>query len=770
MVQWRPATGDRRPAVSAPAWRLRSLGTPPEVLFAGDEHCKSSRHFGWSTSPLARDCANDGRPASSSRATRHFACTVAMAVVLHSAAALAQSTEPANVLPLVPPASNVGQQGFVRIINHSDSGGTVRIHAIDDTGRSFGPISLSLDAKQTRHFNSGDLERGNAAKGLPDGVGDGTDNWRLELSADVDFEALAYIRTPDGFVTSMHEVAVEADEGTNRYQVPFVNPGSNRNQESRLRVVNPGGSRADIVITAVDDAGDAAPLGEVSLTLDAGAARMLSARELEQGGSGLTGRLGDGWGKWQLSVAGNQPLFVMSLLQLPTGHLTNLSRGRDVVVADPSAAKPDLVVQSASVNDSSPSAGQSFTLRATVRNSGAARSVATTLRYYRSSDATISTSDTPVGTDPVSALAASAKSDESIRLNAPSTAGTYYYGACVDTVSEESNTANNCSSAVTVTVSGGGGTTYGVGDSLPGVSSSTIPSIFGGGSISSSGGVTTITLNNGSYIQLRDGTRYTCRASGGCTIRNGVVARGTIVGGGGTPPPPPNGPDLVVQSPTVSDSTPNAGASFTLRATVRNSGAARSAATTLRYYRSSDATISTSDTAVGTDAVSALVASGTSAESISLTAPASAGTYYYGACVDTVTGESNTRNNCSRGVRVTVQGSSGPAITVSGGSCTVTRTSFLAIDVRMSGTLNAHRSVSSVRVDGYANGQLIDTEFVGNMSSGQSKRFTLTGTLLDSSATRVNCRVEWSALERRSQGGGEVRGKSSMHGPSQVVD
>ena len=44
----------------------------------------------------------------------------------------------------------------------------------------------------------------------------------------------------------------------------------------------------------------------------------------------------------------------------------------------------------------------------------------------------------------------------------------------------------------------------------------------------------------------------------------------------------------------------------------------------------------------------------TSAESIRLTAPSSEGTYYYGACVAGVSGESDTRNNCSRGVRVTV--------------------------------------------------------------------------------------------------------------------
>ena len=115
-----------------------------------------------------------------------------------------------------------------------------------------------------------------------------------------------------------------------------------------------------------------------------------------------------------------------------------------------------------------------------------------------------------------------------------------------------------------------------------------------------------------------------------------------------------SGPDLVVESPSVSNNTPTPRQSFTLRATVRNRGTARAAATTLRYYRSANSTITTSDTQVGTDAVSGLSASGTSAESISLNAPSSAGTYYYGACVGNVSGESNTDNNCSAGVRVTV--------------------------------------------------------------------------------------------------------------------
>ena len=116
-------------------------------------------------------------------------------------------------------------------------------------------------------------------------------------------------------------------------------------------------------------------------------------------------------------------------------------------------------------------------------------------------------------------------------------------------------------------------------------------------------------------------------------------------------------PDLVIQTSSVSDSSPNAGGSFTLSATVRNQGNGLSTATTLRFYRSTDTTISSIDTEVGTDAVSALAAGGTSSSVLTLTAPSTAGTYYYGACVDPVSGESNSQNNCSSAVRVTVSAS-----------------------------------------------------------------------------------------------------------------
>ena len=43
--------------------------------------------------------------------------------------------------------------------------------AVDDEGESYGSVVLAIDAGEAAHFNSDDLESGNAAKGLSDGVG-----------------------------------------------------------------------------------------------------------------------------------------------------------------------------------------------------------------------------------------------------------------------------------------------------------------------------------------------------------------------------------------------------------------------------------------------------------------------------------------------------------------------------------------------------------------------------------------------------------------------
>ena len=359
---------------------------------------------------------------------------------------------------------------------------------------------------------------------------------------------------------------------------------------------------------------------------------------------------------------------------------------------------PDLEVGSPSVSDSGPETGASFTLSATVSNTGDGGSPATTLRYYRSTDATITTSDASVGTDAVGALAASGTRAESISLTAPATAGTYYYGACVDTVTDESDTTDNCSASVKVDVEAAKYPDLEVGS--PSVSDSgpeTGASFTLSATVSNAGdgGSPATTLR---YYRSTDATITTSDASVGTDAVGALAASGTSAESISLTAPAtagtyyygacvdtvtdesdttdncsasvkvdveaPKYPDLEVGSPSVSDSGPETGASFTLSATVSNAGDGESVATTLRYYRSTDATITTADASVGTDAVGALAASGTSAESISLTTPATAGAYYYGACVDTVTDESDTTDNCSASVKVDVEAPKYPDLEV----------------------------------------------------------------------------------------------------------
>ncbi len=241
-------------------------------------------------------------------------------------AALAQSEM--NVPLFLSNSDGMGRQGFVRIINHSDEAGMVTVTATDDAGISSDPVTLALGARETKHFNSDDLEMNDRDR-LSGGVGNPTSGyWRLRISTELDgVEALAYVRTTaDGFLTSMHDRVRGRDmDGTMMHHVRVFNPGNNTDQQSMLRLVNPMADDASVTITGLDDAGS---LGEadVGLTLPAGQAMMLSAADLEAPASGgRTGTLGNGAGKWQLFVSADQAIWVMSLMGTPTGHLTNLS-------------------------------------------------------------------------------------------------------------------------------------------------------------------------------------------------------------------------------------------------------------------------------------------------------------------------------------------------------------------------------------------------------------------------------------------------------------
>ena len=116
---------------------------------------------------------------------------------------------------------------------------------------------------------------------------------------------------------------------------------------------------------------------------------------------------------------------------------------------------PDLVAQSTVVTDSTLSPNQAFRLSASVRNIGDRASAGTTITYYRSPDSTISSADTLVRTGVLAGLGRGEASLASIEVTAPAHPGIYYYGACVQGVSDETALANNCSWGAWVVVGSG---------------------------------------------------------------------------------------------------------------------------------------------------------------------------------------------------------------------------------------------------------------------------------------------------------------------------
>lgn len=249
-------------------------------------------------------------------------------------------------VPLFPSASDPVRQGFVRIINHAARTDEVLVYAIDDAGDRRGPLVFRIDRNATLHLNSDDLENGNVAKGIRVGTGPGNGDWRLEVDSVLDIEVLSYVRTSDGFLTSMHDNVPRGEHGV--YRVAFFNPGHNVNQASSLRLVNAGEDVANVTITGIDDQGTTPGEG-VEVEIPAGTSRTFTSHELETGGSMFEGALGDGTGKWRLSVHADVPITVVNLLASPSGELANLSSmsdtvdqtGNHIVPLFPAANDPD---------------------------------------------------------------------------------------------------------------------------------------------------------------------------------------------------------------------------------------------------------------------------------------------------------------------------------------------------------------------------------------------------------------------------------------------
>lgn len=234
-----------------------------------------------------------------------------------------------HVLYFANPGSNPNQQSFIRVVNRSGASGAVNVSAVDDAGipAPGGDIRFTLAANAALNFNAEDYTNGNPAKGLQGAFGSGTGKWQLTVSSALNLEVMSLIRTPDGFLTDLSNIAPRAASGddSNRLLLSVVS-GSNTDQQGLIRLVNRGGLAENVTLSAIDDAGIRAPTSAVVAVAPFAAVQLL-ASEMEQGNpaKGLSGAFGAGQGRWQIDAAPQARVEAQSLLRVPGGFLTNLS-------------------------------------------------------------------------------------------------------------------------------------------------------------------------------------------------------------------------------------------------------------------------------------------------------------------------------------------------------------------------------------------------------------------------------------------------------------
>ena len=236
------------------------------------------------------------------------------------------TTQADNTVYFANPASNENQQTFLRIVNRSTDSGEVSVTGIDDSGlASTGTVTLTLEPNEARQMTIQDLENGNVGKGLTGSLDDGSGKWRLTIQSALDLKVMSLIRSKNGFLTNL-SATVEGNSNDGHI-IYFANPGSNLTNQTFLRIINTTTEIGTVTVSAVDDAGNIAPGGDLTFELGANAATQLTTKDLENGNldKGLNGMLGLGDGRWVLTVSAEFDLTVMSLVRTPSGFLTNLS-------------------------------------------------------------------------------------------------------------------------------------------------------------------------------------------------------------------------------------------------------------------------------------------------------------------------------------------------------------------------------------------------------------------------------------------------------------
>lgn len=370
----------------------------------------------------------------------------------------------------------------------------------------------------------------------------------------------------------------------------------------------------------------------------------------------------------------------------------------DVTLDCDPPAGPDLIVDTPVLQAEILVPGQSIELSARLHNSGNLPADATTLHFVLSSDSLIGPFDPEIGANGTPGLPAGESSTANKKLAAPITPGHYWIGVCADGVADEAAVSNNCSAGRLIEVQAQPECTswaMSCGQLLSGTLNnndcSRSPrgtgflaevleveidagrSLVADASWSGVDGYLLLEGPSGSIVASNDDANdllhsrieYAVENSGIHRIWTTSFQRDTtgsyeleLICGSESEP------DLVASEVSVSATEVNVEDTINLAAVVYNDGNSASEASTVYFMLSSDEEISADDSVMTSLSLAAIPAGSSLSTEVSVNAPEQAGNYWVGICVDAVSDETLTWNNCSH------RGSSESPSSVETGSAT----------------------------------------------------------------------------------------------------
>ena len=322
---------------------------------------------------------------------------------------------------------------------------------------------------------------------------------------------------------------------------------------------------------------------------------------------------------------------------------------------------PDLAVSAVTVLPTATGAGMTITISDTTKNNGPGASPASTTRFYLSTDGSLDGTDTLLGSRSVPALSAAGTNSGTTSVTVPTstTAGYYNIIAKADgndmivEVNENNNTKYSSTikigpdlvvSALTIPSTAGAGTSIsvtdttkngGAGEAGPTTTSfylstdTTIP--VGAQPIASrpvgtiaagatNQATTSVTIPSGTasgayYLIARadDG-----KAVGELNEDNNTYSKSILIG-----------PDLAMSTVSVSPTAAGVGITITIMDTTKNNGPGTAAASTTRFYLSTDTSLEGSDALLTSRAIPALLSGATSSGSTAVAIPTGTLSGYY---------------------------------------------------------------------------------------------------------------------------------------------